>query len=363
MATKRIMIVGLGLIGASLAKCIKKEFPTDTIVGWDYSENTNLIAKKTGIVDEVPVSFSDGAIKADIIILATPVSISMNYLNELAHLPLKETVLVTDTGSTKKEIITLAKTMPFDFVGGHPMAGSHKSGVTAANELLFENAYFIITNDLDVPRVDELTQLYKGTNAKYVELSSTEHDAITAMLSHLPHIIASGLVNQADVFNQLHPRAKQLAAGGFRDITRIASSDPKMWTDILMSNQETLIASINDWQEQMDEVKEWLITKNSQAIYAFFERAKETRDHLPIHQKGTIPAFYDLFIDVPDKPGIIAEVTTLLGQEKLSIINLKILETREDIIGVLQVSFKSDKDLLKAKTCIEEQTEYLCRTQ
>lgn len=363
MTGKTIMIVGLGLIGSSLAKCIKLDHPDVTLIGWDYSDSTKLIAKKIGIVDNVPDSFEEGAKLADVIILATPVSISINYLNQLATLSLKDNVLVSDTGSTKKEIMQQAKDMPFDFIGAHPMAGSHKSGVAAADEKLFENAYFIITNDRHITRVDELKQLYSGTHAKYVELSSDEHDEITAMLSHLPHIIASGLVNQADAFNQEHPRAKQLAAGGFRDITRIASSDPKMWTDILMSNRATLVQELDDWQNQMNQVKQWLLSKDSAAIYDFFERAKETRDQLPIHKKGTIPAFYDLFVDVPDKPGIIAEVTGLLGEANISIINLKILETREDIIGVLQVSFKNDHDLSQAKKCIESHTDYVCRTQ
>lgn len=363
MTNKNIMIIGLGLIGASLAKSIKQEYPNCHIIGWDNLDSTKLVAEKTGLVDEIPKSFDIGAQKSDIITLCTPVSISIDYLHELSKLSLKNNVLVTDTGSTKQEIMSLADELPFDFIGSHPMAGSHKSGVTAADEKLFENAYFIFTNDKNIPRVNELKEIFIGTKAKYVELSSIEHDKITAMLSHLPHIIASGLVNQADAFNQDHPRAKQLAAGGFRDITRIASSDPKMWTDILLSNSSTLIDELDHWQEQMTQVKQWLRQKDSIAIYDFFERAKETRDHLPVHQKGTIPAFYDLFVDVPDKAGIIAEVTGLLGEENISIINLKILETREDIIGVLQISFKNEEDLTKAKECLEQQTPYTCRIQ
>ena len=363
MQSKHIMIVGLGLIGASLAKCIKSEFPSYCLIGWDNLENTKMIAKKTGIVDEIPDSFKDGAKKADVIILCTPISISIDYLRELSYLQLKDNVLVTDTGSTKQEIMSVARNLSFDFIGSHPMAGSHKSGVTAADSQLFENAYFIFTNDYQVPRVQELKSLFSGTKAKYVELTSSEHDQITAMLSHLPHIIASGLVNQADDFNQSHPRAKQLAAGGFRDITRIASSDPKMWTDILMSNRLSLISELDEWQCQMNQVKQWLLSSDSVSIYHFFERAKETRDQLPIHQKGTIPAFYDLFVDVPDKPGIIAEITGLLGKENISIINIKILETREDIIGILQISFKNEEDLMTAKQCLESQTSYICRIQ
>lgn len=357
---QKIMIAGLGLIGASLARCIKREHPTLHLIGWDHQSATNQTAKKNQVVDSIAASFEAGAVQADIIILAVPVEITKSYLRTLDQLPLKENVLVTDTGSTKNELTELAKTLSFDFIGGHPMAGSHKSGIQAADEDLFENAYFIFTPQ-DSRRLDELKELYRGTRAKYVTLAAQEHDQITGILSHLPHIIAAGLVNQANEFNQQHPRAQQLAAGGFRDITRIASSDPTMWTDILLSNRKILKASLLDWQVQMQQMIVWLDEGNRKAIFDFFEKAKETRDQLPIHENGAIPAFYDLFIDVPDKPGVVAEVTSLLSLAQLSLINLKILETREDIIGVLQISFKTQKDLLKAQTLITEKTTFHCR--
>lgn len=358
--TQRILIAGLGLIGASLALCIKKEHPESYLMGWDHCPSTNEIARQTNLVAKVPTSFDAGAVEADIILLALPVEITKSYLARLGQLPLKPNVLVTDTGSTKSEISQFALQFSFDFIGGHPMAGSHKSGIQAAHGDLFENAYYIFTPH-DATRINELEKLFQGTRAKYVTLTPAEHDQITGMLSHLPHIIASGLVNQADAFNQAHPRAQQLAAGGFRDITRIASSDPRMWTDILLSNQQALLTMIADWQKQMDTVSHWLQTKDEQAIYAFFESAKETRDQLPIHQNGAIPAFYDLYVDVPDYSGVIAEVTGLLGEHQLSLINLKILESREEINGVLQISFKSQNDLLLAEQLINKKTTYTCR--
>ena len=118
-------------------------------------------------------------------------------------------------------------------------------------------------------RMNELQRLFQGTRAKYVELAPNEHDQITGMLSHLPHIIASGLVNQANTFNQSQPRAQQPAAGGFRDITRIASSDPRMWTDILLSNRQELLQLIATWQKQMEQVSQWLLTKDEKAIFRF----------------------------------------------------------------------------------------------
>lgn len=361
---ENICLIGLGLIGASLSLGIKKAHPTCHISGWDANAASCQIALEKGIIDEVAENLAEAETSADVIILAVPVKSSLLYLQQLATLPLKKNVLITDVGSTKQEVVAEATRLNLPFIGGHPMAGSHKSGVQAADVDLFENAYYIFTpTENEKKRVDLLQQLFAGSKAKYVVLTAAEHDEITGMLSHLPHIIAAGLVNQAGTFNLEHPRAKQLAAGGFRDITRIASSDPVMWTDILMSNREILLHQLAQWQNEMTEVATMIATGDQKAIYQFFDQAKATRDTMPIHQKGAIPAFYDLFVDVPDEPGVIAKVTSLLAEAAISIINLKIQETREDIIGVLQISFKNAKDLAHAQAVIEAQTSYHCRTK
>ena len=159
--------------------------------------------------------------------------------------------------------------------------------------------------------------------------------------------MAAGLVQTSDELNQKHPRASQLAAGGFRDITRIASSDPKMWTDILLTNQEIMLSLLAEWQSSMETLKTQLARNDEEAIYRFFAQAKQTRDQLPKKRQGTIPAFYDLYVDIPDISGAVAKVTTALSQADISIINLKIQETREDIFGVLELSFKNQTDLEK----------------
>ncbi|MBM7688665.1 prephenate dehydrogenase [Enterococcus ureilyticus] len=359
---KKVLIIGLGLIGSSLALCIKKEHPLVTIIGIDSQKSSEDFALKRKIIDEKGTSIKVAAIEADIIILCTPVKSMLKQLSLLGTLPLKSGVIISDVGSTKLELIEAARKVGLkSFIGGHPMAGSHKSGVTAADENLFENAYYILTSSEPEKQkqVKELQKLLQGTRAKFVVLTAKEHDQITGMLSHLPHIIAAGLVNQSKIFNEAHPRSRQLAAGGFRDITRIASSDPQMWTDILLSNKEALLALMISWQKEMQQVTTWLQTENKEAIFQFFYEAKETRNQMPVHKEGAIPAFYDLFVDVPDVPGVIAEITGLLGKAKLSLINLKILETREDIYGILQLTFKRQDDLERAKELIEKETTYL----
>lgn len=360
---KTILIIGLGLIGSSLALCIKKQHPESKIIGLDYQAVSELFALKRGIIDEVAENIEVAAPQADMIILCSPISETLKQLRILKQLPLKPSVIITDAGSTKKAIVECAHRLQLtNFVGGHPMAGSHKSGVTAAEIRLFENAYyiFIVETQTDKENVAALQELLTGTHAKFITMTAAEHDQITGMLSHLPHIIAAGLVNQSKIFNEAYPRSRQLAAGGFRDITRIASSDPKMWTDILLSNRQPLIQLLTNWQEEMAEVITWLESENQPAITAFFEAAKETRNQLPVHQEGAIPAFYDLFVDIPDQPGVIAEVTHILGVGALSLINIKILVTREEITGILQLSFRNQTDVEKAKQLIEAETSYSC---
>lgn len=360
---KQVLVIGLGLIGSSLALAIKKEHLNVTITGMDIQEESEIFALKRGIIDVRATSLEEAAVAADVILLCSPVEVVKQQLAKLSTLLLKEEVIISDVGSTKKEIVETAVDLEMtSFIGGHPMAGSHKSGVTAGDERLFENAYYILTPSptTDPKKLNVLKELLKGTQAKFVTLEPEEHDKITGMLSHLPHVIAAGLVNQSKVFNEAHPGAKQLAAGGFRDITRIASSDPEMWTDILLNNKDILLELISGWQTEMNQVSHWLETSNQEAIFQFFYEAKETRNQMPVHKEGAIPAFYDLFVDIPDVPGVIAEVTGILGKKELSLINLKILETREDIFGILQLTFKRKEDLEKAKETLEKETNYLC---
>ncbi|MDT2639856.1 prephenate dehydrogenase [Enterococcus dongliensis] len=353
---KRVFILGLGLIGASLCRAIKN--PAIELFGWDHSLETRKIAREVELVDQI--TSIERAPEMDVIILAVPVRSTLHYLHELAQLPLKKTVIITDTGSTKNEVMKQAQDFPFTFIGGHPMAGSHKSGVKAENPNLFEEAYYILTPPEGV-EVTPLIELLAPTRAKFVVLEPESHDEIVGVLSHLPHIVASGLVRMSDYLTEEYPRATQLAAGGFRDITRIASSDPQMWTDILLTNRSILLDLLSKWQTEISTICENLLEQDQSAIYDFFSQAKHSRDHLPTKDRGVIPAFYDLYVNIPDTAGAIATVMTLLSQAGISIINLKIQETREDIFGVLELSFKNQADLEKGQLAIEEAEFHCCR--
>ena len=280
---KRVSLIGLGLIGGSLALAIKKEHKRCEIIGYDVDENAGKLAMSLQIIDRFVEDYKKEAEQADLIIIATPVQSAIEMINELLNVPLKKDAIVTDVGSTKQTIVSVGKKLlnkGVYFIGGHPMAGSHKTGITASQVRLFENAYYILTPTKDIPnsKVIQLLNWLRGTKAKFIELEPEEHDKFTGIVSHLPHIVASGLVHQTGKMGKEHPIISQLAAGGFRDTTRIASSSPTMWRDILLHNKEILLSMLDDWQELISEVKEMIHKEDSEGIYRFFHESKRLRD-------------------------------------------------------------------------------------
>ncbi|MGD6944020.1 prephenate dehydrogenase [Cytobacillus gottheilii] len=359
----RVLMIGLGLIGGSLALSIKKAHEKAWVVGYDVNEEQGRLAKMLTVVDELAVSIDEEAVKADLIIIAAPVIETEHILYQLLRLELKENVIISDAGSTKQEIVRAGakfKEKNIAFIGGHPMAGSHKSGVSAARPLLFENAFYLLTPEEHIKedQLDLLQNWLSGTNARFLVVSPKEHDQLTGVISHFPHIIAASLVHQAKRSGETHELVARLAAGGFRDITRIASSNPNMWRDILLHNKAVLLDLLEDWQLEMEKVKTMLTSASGSEIHHYFADAKHYRDDLPQKQKGAIPAFYDLFVDVPDYPGVISEITGYLAKEEISITNISIRETREDIMGVLVISFQTDEDRSRAISCIKHHTQY-----
>lgn len=359
----RVFVVGLGLIGGSLALSIKDEHNDATLIGYDINEKNMKLAKMLGVVDETVDTIEEGAKNADLILLATPVQVSEKVIEILESLSLKKEVIVSDAGSTKVEVVKKAsklKELGITFIGGHPMAGSHKSGVSASKTKLFENAFYLLTPESHIKneQLEMLMKWLKGTKAKFLSVSPEDHDYLTGVISHFPHIVAASLVHQADQTSQEQKLVTRLAAGGFRDITRIASSSPEMWRDILLHNKQVLLQLLKNWQFEMEKVSNMLELEDGEQIYQYFVKAKQYRDELPQKQKGAIPAFYDLFVDVPDYPGVISEITGYLAKEEISITNIRILETREDINGVLVISFQTEEDRTRAEKCIEYYTSY-----
>jgi prephenate dehydrogenase len=353
-----VAVIGLGLIGGSLAHGLK-EWGGVTVHGYDASPETVEKAQALGVIHHGFASLEAAINDTEAIFLATPVGVTPSLLERLAQRSLPDHCLISDVGSTKGEILRTAAAYPSlatRFIGGHPMAGSHQSGVEAARPHLFENAYYVLTPLPQTPldRVRRLSELLeRSTRARLVIMDSDHHDRVVGAISHLPHVIAAALVNQVDTYNQSNEWYHRLAAGGFRDLTRVAASDPVMWRDILLSNSQSLLALLDDWTHQIGEIREAIAAGEKERIEAFFRNAKAAREGLPERKKGIIQPSWECFVDLPDRPGGIGEVATRLGEEQISIANIGVMENREERPGALRLVFTEAEHWKRAKDCLQ----------
>lgn len=244
-----IGFIGLGLIGGSIAKTIRRIHPDSIIYGFDTNTDSLKAAKEDGTLNQYFETLDSTFSSCDIIFLCAPVSNNIEYLKELKDI-VSENCLLTDVGSVKEPIQTAIKELDMEtnFIGGHPMVGSEKSGYAYANDHLLENAYYFLT-----PSERTLFQLttkfssfIQGLGALAVSLKPEEHDFITAAISHVPHIVAAELVHLVRRADRNNGMLKQLAAGGFKDITRIASSSPVMWEQICVENHENISTVLDE---------------------------------------------------------------------------------------------------------------------
>ncbi|MEF3301786.1 prephenate dehydrogenase [Paenibacillus sp. GYB003] len=345
----KVAIIGVGLMGGSLALCFKGK-PGIRVAGFDINPLELEKALKRGVIDDACASLEDAAQDADFVFLCVPVGYLRHYVDRLLQLPLKTGCIVSDVGSTKASIAeyAAARVKPgVHFIGGHPMAGSERSGVEVAASHLYENAFYVLTPDDSTPQeaYDKLVELLRYTKAQIVRVDAKHHDEIVGAISHLPHVIAVALVNQIARYNERDGLYESLAAGGFRDITRIASGHPDMWRDILLNNRHVLLPLLRDWSAEMDKFAKLLEAGDGEGIYKEFEQAGAFRSKLPERRKGVITALYDVYVDVPDHPGIIGQIASLLGDHRINLSNIQIIESRADVPGVLRLSFRNENDM------------------
>lgn len=350
--TVTIAIYGVGLIGGSLARCYKGK-PGFRVVG--HSVNPKSVEKYValGVVDEATTSLEDAAKAADFIFVCVPVGMLDDYLERLSRVSLKPGCVITDVGSTKASVVRQSSKVALQggvFIGGHPMAGGERAGVEASSSHLFENAYYVLTPTADTPSdaLERLEQLLKLTKAHIVKVDAVEHDTIVGAISHLPHVIAAALVNQVAGYNEKNELYAVLAAGGFRDITRIASSDPIIWRDILLNNRDVVLKLIEDWQQEISRFAGQIASGDGAAVAEQFRTAGEFRSSLPERRKGVITSIYECYMDIPDQPGIIGRIATELGAASINLSNLQIIESRDEVPGVLRLSFRKEDDLERA---------------
>ncbi len=343
--------IGLGLIGGSIAKAMKKNNLVKTIIAYDIDTTSLELAKTEGIVDFTCAEINSDFKDCTIIFLCCPVQINIEMYKMLSSI-VSTDCLITDVGSTKDDIMqqVLSIGMPIDFIGGHPMTGSEKHGYNSSSYSIFENAYYILTPSKNVnpAKLDMLSQLVCHFQSLPIVVSSKEHDYFTAAISHVPHVLASILVSLVKNTDSEEGHMHTLAAGGFKDITRIASACPTMWQQICLSNKTNIIKLLNTITMQINDFIIALETDNFEQLYSFFDSARTYRDSFQAKTPGALIKSYELTVDVIDEPGIIANISTLLSNHSVSIKNIGIINNREDSEGVLEIVFYDENSLEKS---------------
>ena len=357
MASTKIGFIGLGLIGGSVAKAIRKYYPDYELIAFDKSRETLALAVQEGTIDTACSSIDNNFKRCSFIFLCAPVSCNTAYLAQLKEI-VKDGCILTDVGSVKtsihEEIIAL--NMEENFIGGHPMAGSEKSGFANSKAHLIENAYYILTPSAKVPaeKISAYQELVSSLKALPVVLDYHEHDHVTGTISHLPHIIASSLVNFVRDTDTQDELMKALAAGGFKDLTRIASSSPVMWQQICLKNGENISHILGQYIEALKAAKDAVDSGNEKALYTLFESSRDYRDSMPNSSAGPIKKQFAVYCDIIDEAGGIATIATILASNNINIKNIGIIHNREFEEGVLRIEFYDGASSAKAAELLQK---------
>lgn len=355
-----IGFVGFGLIGGSIAKAIKKNHTSEKVkvVVASRSLAPLLVAKEDGIVEEADTEITEKFRECDIIFLCTPVEKIGEYMGTIKPF-LKEGAILSDVGSVKGYILKEAEKRDLleYYIGGHPMAGSEKTGYANSSELILQNAYFAITPNEKTSdeKLTKYTKLVREMGAIPLVLDAGMHDRAVAGISHLPHLIASSLVNLIKQEDSEDGLMKRLAAGGFKDLTRVASSSDVMWSQICATNAEEISAILDKYIKALEEVKKNVDEKNSAKIGRMFVDSSEYRSTIGIENtKGALSAAYILYCELEDKMGALSEVTLLLSKNAISIKNIEIVHNREFTEGALCIAFYDEISFTRAKDVLEK---------
>ena len=351
-----IGFIGLGLIGGSIAKSIRRIFPDTEILGFDVDQSAMTLALSDRTITKSVTSI-EAMENCNYIFLCAPVHYNIAYLPIIKRIIHNDCIL-TDVGSVKSDIYRAIHENKLEdyFIGGHPMVGSERSGYDAANDRLIENAYYFVTPSptVDNNKVDDFRTFLEDLGAIPIIYSPEKHDEITAYISHIPHVIASSLVNLVADEEDETGMLKQLAAGGFKDITRIASSNPVVWEHILLSNPENVTKGLKKFSEKIDSMINAIETDNARNIYDFFDHAKDYRNSIPEHATGVIRMNYDVYLDIPDEPNALATAVSHIGTAGINLKNIGITHNREDNEGVLRLSFYDNDSAVAAAGLLKD---------
>jgi prephenate dehydrogenase len=334
--------VGVGLIGGSLGMAIRKRYPSVKVTGVDKPAILRKALLKKAIQRGVP-RIERALEGADLVIVATPLRTILSVLTKISRAG--SHVLITDVGSVKTPVLRKAeKLFPAgNFIGGHPMAGVELAGIEAAHPLMFENAVYVLSPSRRTTRssIKRLSSFIEGLGARILILDANVHDAVASAVSHVPQLTAVALMTVA---GKQHPASRnylRLAAGGFRDLTRIASSRFELWRSILGFNRKEVVRTLDLLIRELSVFRRLLRGNKTTALRASFTQSRQLRDSIPKDMKGFLHHLAAIHVFVPDKPGMLAKMTALLARKSINIKDIELMKIREGTGGTFRLSFDS----------------------
>lgn len=331
----RVAVLGTGLVGGSVGLAARAR--GWKVVGFDLDEARAARAVAVGAIDEQAGSLAEAVTDADLVVVAVPVG----RVAEVAIAALDAGApLVTDVGSVKAAAVEAVEAARpgagAHFVGGHPMAGSEQDGLDGADAEMFVGATWVLTPTAttDPAAFGAIRDFAVALGAEVIAVSPRHHDALVAVVSHVPQLAATTLMDVAARRGEEHATLLRLAAGGFRDMTRIAASHPAIWPDICLANREAIVTSLDDYLVALAGVRDLVAGADRGGLLELLERARAARRNLPAGTP-TGAALVELLVPVPDRPGVLAEVTTAAGVLGVNILDLEIAHSGEGSRGVL----------------------------
>ncbi len=345
-----VVVAGVGLIGGSVALGARQRFLAEKVIGLDRDATVLEAARGLGAIDEAQLEAGPWLQEADLVILAAPAR-ALVPLGEALLPHLRPDAIVTDVGSIKGGVV--AGMRGARFVGGHPMAGSEKGGVLNADPALLENAVWVLTPEegvTDQAALAHVRAFVEALGARPIEVSPAQHDRLVATVSHLPYLAAVALTALVDEGEE-RSLMMLLAAGGFRDLTRVASGDPLMSRDMLAGNRAAVRNALSAYRRQLERLEGLL--DDPDALISAGEAAKRTRDGIPIVRRSLLPARHEVVLAVPDRPGELARITNALGDAKVNVKDIEVLSIRE-AGGAIRLAFETSEELARGTASLRE---------
>jgi len=352
-----LSIIGTGLIGGSIGLAARKRGLAESVVGFDLDPAQVSKALSRGAISLTSANLQEAASEADIVFVATPVGAIPGVVGDISP-DLPHGCVVSDVGSTKQRIVSEAlgaAAGSIHFIGGHPIAGSEREGIDAAEADLFEGAYWILTptSDTDASAYKTLVAFVSAIGAKVISLDPSRHDELMALTSHLPQMLASALMVFAATASDQKEGLPLITAGGFRDMTRIAASSSDLWLDILQDNREAILDVLAGFGSALGAAENYLREKNWDQLRLLLERASASRKALPGKPGVSPEQLVELTFPIPDRPGVLSEVTTAVGEAGVNIEDIDIVHSPEGGRGTLHLTVSGSSEAKLAQKALE----------